>query len=546
LQQKEFVQRARRSSVAGETEFTFKHVLVRDVAYGQIPRADRAAKHLRAAEWIESLGRADDHAEMVAHHYANALELKRASGGELNGLVTRARDALRHAGVRAASLNAIAQAERYFTEALELTDPDDPERVQLLYRLGVVKNIRSWEGSEELAQARDGFIAAGDPEPAAEAVLRMADNYWSRGQGEEAKAQLNQARSLVAGRPPSRTQAFVLEQSSRYAMLADRNEEAIATGREALRMAEELGLDDIRARVFNNMGSARVASGDSGGIDDLTESIKLSTRLNIADEITRAWNNRATMKILLGRLDEAYEDLAEAYRLAQHFGHRGFVHWFEGGPLIGPLWTYGQWDEVVERATAFINGLGDEAHYQAAGSHLHRGTVRAARGEDAGAAEDAARTLEVARPVGDPQVTGTALLRTAWIYMTIGDRERAAELLDESLDYIRGLADLGWVVVELPGLAWVAQKLGRGDEVLAAVAEERLETPWLHAGRAIAAGDFVRAAELFGEMGAPSLEAFYRLESGLEHEVREALAFYRRVGAARYIREGEALLAASA
>src|SRR5204863_4864461 len=54
LQQKEFVQRARRSSVAGETEFSFKHVLVRDVAYGQIPRADRAAKHRRTAEWIES------------------------------------------------------------------------------------------------------------------------------------------------------------------------------------------------------------------------------------------------------------------------------------------------------------------------------------------------------------------------------------------------------------------------------------------------------------------------------------------------------------
>src|SRR6266576_2771142 len=45
LQQKQFVQRARRSSVEGETEYVFKHLLVRDVAYGQIPRADRAEKH---------------------------------------------------------------------------------------------------------------------------------------------------------------------------------------------------------------------------------------------------------------------------------------------------------------------------------------------------------------------------------------------------------------------------------------------------------------------------------------------------------------------
>jgi class 3 adenylate cyclase/tetratricopeptide (TPR) repeat protein len=547
LQQKEFVQRARRSSVAGETEFSFKHVLVRDVAYGQIPRADRAAKHLRAAAWIESLGRPDDHAEMVAHHYANALELTRASGGASNGLVTRARDALRDAGVRAASLNAVAQAERYYAEALELTEPADPERVQLLYRLGVVKNIRSWAGSEELAQARDGFIAAGDPESAAEAVLRLADNYWSRGQGEEARAQLDQARSLVAGRLPSRTQAFVLEQASRYAMLGDRNEEAIATGREALRMAEELSLDDIRARVLNNIGGARVASGDpEGGLRDLDESLELATRLNIADEIVRAWNNRATMKVMVGRIADAKADLAEAYRLAQHFGHGGFVRWFEGGPLIGPLWSEGRWDDVVERATAFIDGLGGEAHYQAASAYMHLAMIRAARGEDAAAAEDAARTLEVARPVGDPQLTGSTLLGVAFIYMTIGDRKRAAELLDESLDYIRGLGDLGWVVVELHSLAWVAHELGRGEELLAVVADERLETPWLLAARAIAAADFVRAAGIVGEMGDASLEAFCRLQTGVEHEVRQALEFYRRVGATRYMRQGEALLAASA
>ena len=46
LERKEFIRRERRSSVAGEGEFGFRHALVRDVAYGQIPRADRAAKHV--------------------------------------------------------------------------------------------------------------------------------------------------------------------------------------------------------------------------------------------------------------------------------------------------------------------------------------------------------------------------------------------------------------------------------------------------------------------------------------------------------------------
>src|SRR5207248_7095348 len=113
LRQKDFVQRARRSSVESQTEYSFKHVLVRDVAYGQIPRAERAQKHLRAAEWIESLGRPEDHAEMVAHHYVNALELARASGQELSGLDERTVRALREAGERALALNALAQAENY-------------------------------------------------------------------------------------------------------------------------------------------------------------------------------------------------------------------------------------------------------------------------------------------------------------------------------------------------------------------------------------------------------------------------------------------------
>src|SRR5439155_8293318 len=57
LTRKEFVRRERRSSVKDETEYAFAHALVRDVAYGQIPRAERAEKHRRAAEWIETLGR---------------------------------------------------------------------------------------------------------------------------------------------------------------------------------------------------------------------------------------------------------------------------------------------------------------------------------------------------------------------------------------------------------------------------------------------------------------------------------------------------------
>jgi predicted ATPase len=106
LARKEFVTRSRRSSVAGEDEYAFRHALVRDVAYEQIPRAARVDKHRTAAEWMESLGRPEDHAEMLAHHYASAIEYARATGQNVDLLAQRGRSALRDAGDRAFALNA--------------------------------------------------------------------------------------------------------------------------------------------------------------------------------------------------------------------------------------------------------------------------------------------------------------------------------------------------------------------------------------------------------------------------------------------------------
>ena len=94
LERKEFVQRARRASVAGEAEYAFRHLLLRDVAYSQIPRAAREEKHRRAADWIESLGRPEDHAEMLAHHYLSALDYATATKREDPALAERARLAL--------------------------------------------------------------------------------------------------------------------------------------------------------------------------------------------------------------------------------------------------------------------------------------------------------------------------------------------------------------------------------------------------------------------------------------------------------------------
>ena len=53
LRRREFVVERVSSTFAGEREFVFKHVLIRDVAYESLPRGERGRAHVEAAEWIE-------------------------------------------------------------------------------------------------------------------------------------------------------------------------------------------------------------------------------------------------------------------------------------------------------------------------------------------------------------------------------------------------------------------------------------------------------------------------------------------------------------
>jgi class 3 adenylate cyclase/tetratricopeptide (TPR) repeat protein len=558
LRQKEFVQRARRSSVEGETEFAFKHVLVRDVAYGQIPRADRAQKHLRAADWIESLGRPEDHAEMVAHHYVNALELSRAAGNDDAGLVGRARAALRDAGDKALTLNALAQAEAYFRQALALSADDDPDRAQLLLRCGRVLYRGNEEGAAELTEARKGLLAAGDREGAAEASLMLADISWKQGNQDGMLEELETARRLVEGTSRSRARVAVLAEVARYEMLADRLDTALELGSETLALAEELGFDDLRAHALNTVGVARADGGDPAGFAELEESIALASRLNSIPDLLRGHNNMMALTILHGDFERTLAAEETTIRLAKHFGHWGHVRFIEAGAAPADRYLAGEWDDALERVERIIAEAERGARfYRVAGMHAFRGLIRVARGDSEGAESDAERTVEFARVVGDAQAFHPDMAVAAAIFLSVGNAARAEETLVESVDRMRELPRLGFAAMELPNLGWVAASLGREAELVDVLEREQFRSPWLRAGLAAASGDFRAVADIFGEMGITAYEAFFRLRAAeqlvaegrraeADEQLRPALAFYRGVQATRYVREGEALLAATA
>jgi len=552
LERKDFVQRARRASVADETEYAFRHLLVRDVAYGQIPRAARAEKHRLAAEWIESLGRPEDHAEMLAHHYGGALELARASGQPTGALSERARLALREAGDRASGLNAFAAAARFYAHALELWPEDDAARPGLLFRYGKARFEAEGAGEDVLAKARDELLAAGDRETAAEAEVMLADLAFREGERDRVMERVAAATELVSELPPSRVKAVVLSHVSRYHMLGEANELAVAIGGEALAMAESLGLDEIRAHALNNIGAARLHEGDPRGLDDLEESIRIALAIN-SPECVRGYTNLSTLVADEGDLARSWKLAAEGRRAAEQFGEARGLRWLRAFQL-GEDYQRGRWDDAVREASEWIVECeAGSPYYHEMNYRDIRGLIRLARGEIADALDDSEKALAVARRAKDPQALSPALSCRARVLFEAGRATEADAAVDELL------TELGDAIGRISNvdIAWMVAPLGRRDAFLAAVERIGRQSRWLDAAKAIADDDFEGAADLFGEIGTAPNEALARLRAAqrlveqsrrgeADAHLQKALAFFRSVGATRYIREGEALLAASA
>jgi tetratricopeptide (TPR) repeat protein len=560
LQRKQFVQRAQRSSVADDSEFAFRHVLVRDVAYNQIPRARRAEKHERAAGWINSLARREDHAEMLAHHYLTALELAEAIGESTTAIAGPARTALRQAGDRAFALHAYPAAHRYYARAIELFPADHAELPELLFRFGqALANAGDERSDEALARARDALIVAEERGRAAEASALLAEIWWHRGRRKLANEELERARGLVAAASDSPSKAWVLSNVSRSSMLAGDSETALRLGQEALALAEKLDLDDVRAHALNNIGTARCNAGDLGGIADLERSIEIATA-SAPGELARAYNNLATVYgEHVGDVPRERELRREAVRAAESVGDRRLAR-YSGAILMYDDYAAGNWDEFVAKAQDFIKEserLG--GGYQDAFFHASLGEIALARGDDADALAEAEQALALAETAGDPQVLLAALADASVINLELGNVDDAQKLARRLVDRASELRKTGSALGNFPfgaRLGLAAAKLGIEPELRTVVAIVPAENRWVRPFAALLDGEYAAAADGYAEMapGPSPPEAYVRLhggkrllESGRADEARtqleRALAFYRPAGATRYVREAEELLA---
>jgi class 3 adenylate cyclase/tetratricopeptide (TPR) repeat protein len=539
LEQKEFVRERRTSSVADETEYEFRHSLVRDVAYNQIPRAQRSEKHLGAANWLEQVATSrQDRVELLAHHLWKATVLAQSVGRDDETLAARARAALREAGDRALALNSFAAAGNYFSAALEIS-PNGAERPALLFGYGKSLFHGEESGGAELAQARDAFLAAGDHQQAAEAEAMLATlaGFVDADHDREFE-HLERAAALVEDAPPSSAKAYVLSAFAQALGIADEHERAVVEARRALVIAKELGLRDVESRCLNTIGWLRATRGDSGGFVDLEQSIAIAKSAN-SPYVVLAYANLAGVHHVLGDLPRAFEVAAAGREAASHFGRVYGSRWLMDGLRLQEEYYAGRWDAAARVAEDILADAEGESHSQEIWARIFRGRIRLARGDGA-SLEDSERALELARAAKDVQVLYPALAYRARVLAGTGHVREAAEVIDEFLAFFTGdewCMDAFWI-----DLSVTLRALGQRQQLLDAVRKVRWPTRWVAVARAIGRDELVRAADLCASIGSRPDEAFARLlaadrlERLGEHEAgeaqrRKALRFYESVGA---------------
>jgi tetratricopeptide (TPR) repeat protein len=295
-------------------------------------------------------------------------------------------------------------------------------------------------------------------------------------------------------------------------------------------------------------------SGDPHGIEDLEQGVAIVAHGHTASALPSSQENLASGLWEQGQLERASALREEAEESSCRFGQIAHQRWCQGEHVVDQF-VLGRWDEALAGADAFLAVVeAGSPHYFAPLCYVVRAQVRLGRDDLPRALIDAERALELARLAKDPQIY-SSLSACGYVFLEGGSRERARLIADELLAELRAGSGLGSVLPSLHILSWTLTALGRAEMLIDTVPSA--ENPWIRAALAFAAGDLREAADVCAAMGAATEEARDRLwlaealidqghRAEADVELGRALAFYRSVGATRYIREAEGLLAASA
>jgi class 3 adenylate cyclase/tetratricopeptide (TPR) repeat protein len=191
-----------------EVLYRFGHQIIRDTAYGSLLKRNRAALHERFVTWAERVnrerGRELEFEEILGYHLEQAYRYRVDLGvvdNEARDVAERAAVKLSSAGRRAFGRGDAPAAASLLRRAVDLLDPMDPRRLELVPDLGeaYLTLSRFGEATAELDGALESALAAGDARAEARIrIARMLLELFSGGATEERSEALDVAKLMLA------------------------------------------------------------------------------------------------------------------------------------------------------------------------------------------------------------------------------------------------------------------------------------------------------------------------------------------------------------
>jgi tetratricopeptide (TPR) repeat protein len=488
LEQRDFVHERAVSTIAGQAEYRFRHVLVRDVCYRRLPRTELVARHERAAGWLDGLSstRDTDLAEVLAHHRWAAHEIARRLGVRAERYAAAAREALHRAARRAYALHALDAAAAHAERALAL--PGTPGLELELLAAEISFHRAGSLDVASLTSLAERLFAGGDHAGAARAWTLLGQAAWVRADRPAALASLDRAVELFDALPDSAQKADAYAELGRLHMLNYEREPAVQAATAAAEMASRLGATEVAANARITIAAARYQAGERAGLDAL-------------HEVTTFCRERRLLA-----LPRAVQNLAWAVR--EEGDWVGSDTLLGGGTDPGVLVTgysgeamrayfAGDFPALLTAADAFLHTPTGRWDMQVRGV---RSVLRILRGEPH--TDDVDEALDTARGSGFHRPYWTALGLGALCRALAGRRREAAALLDELVSAWRpvpALASGEWVAAAANAAALT------GPDAAAllreALGEVPHRTPWveaaLHTVSPGGAAGLLAAAEIY-------------------------------------------------
>jgi class 3 adenylate cyclase/tetratricopeptide (TPR) repeat protein len=480
LTKKELVKPSPASSIRDQAEYAFWHALVRDVAYAQIPRAERVTRHRGAAKWLASMAgdRLGDLAEILAHHATSALDLTKAAG-QTEGLDEMQGEAARYlqlAAARAMGLD-VSKAEAHLLRAMEFVSAGHPDRPRIQANLAeaAFHAGRLEEADQRYREAIEGLRAFDEIPQAADAMIRRSVVLEYRGEVGPGRALLAEAIGLLSPLRPGPELARALATSAGTFMVAGRYQEVIPEADRAIELAMAVGEDAAAARAHGFRGYARAIQGDPDGVREQRQALESLRALGHARATAIVYNNLGSCLTHVEGSQAALDVFREGTTFAEERG-LGEMAMALRSSMVSVLFELGEWDEVLQLAAEVVEAARRSGSgYDEVWAEADRARVLAYRkGESA--RQFCESVLERARPLENAPLVLQAALAAAVARLATGDRPGTSALVREVLDMTSEDAEVR--ADDLPTLSRLAVDSGARDlaiELLEGMEDHRLE-----------------------------------------------------------------------